>query len=266
MRLLINIPHKIVNYLMNTVKVLINKLLLLFNLKIVKSSSLTRINNEILKEPIVEKEFKILVNQIKKLYGDEHSPLALYSVYTSCKYLYENKIQGDIVEVGVYKGVNVAMAILYFSSKRDFSRNIYLYDTFEGMTDPGINDFGLLNKKILKKGDNYASKKMVFEKLSQIEYDQKKIYLIKGDVRNTLKYSKHDKIAFLRQDTDFYDSTLTTLNFLYDSVIKDGIIIYDDYGHWQGQFDAVNEFHELRKSSPLLIRTSRKERLEFKFN
>lgn len=251
---------------MKTLKLIINKFLFLFNLKIVKSSSLTKINNEILKEPIIEKEFKILVNQIEKLYGDENSPLALYSVYTSCKYLYENKIQGDIVEVGVYKGVNIAMAILYFALKRDFSRDIYLYDTFEGMTDPGKNDFGLLNNKILNKGDNCASKKMVSEKLSQIEYDQKKIFYIKGDVRNTLKHSKHTKIAFLRQDTDFYDSTLATLDSLYDSVIKNGIIIYDDYGHWQGQFDAVNEFHELRKSSPLMIRTSRKERLEVKLN
>ena len=251
---------------MKTLKEIINKFLFLFNLKIVKSSSLTKINNEILKEPIIEKEFKILVNQIEKLYGDENSPLALYSVYTSCKYLYENKIQGDIVEVGVYKGVSIAMAILYFSLKRDFSRDIYLYDTFEGMTDPGTNDYGLLNNKILNKGDNYASKKMVMEKLSQIEYDQKKIFLIKGDVRNTLKYSKHSKIAFLRQDTDFYDSTLATLDYLYDAVIKNGIIVYDDYGHWQGQFDAVNHFHELRKSSPLLIRTSRKERLEIKIN
>ena len=251
---------------MKILKAIINKFLFLFNLKIVKSSSLTKINNEILKEPIIEKEFKILVNQIEKLYGDENSPLALYSVYTSCKYLYENNIQGDIVEVGVYKGVNIAMAILYFALKRDFSRDIYLYDTFEGMTDPGTNDYGLLNNKILNKGDNYASKKMVMEKLSQIEYDQKKIFLIKGDVRNTLKHSKHTKIAFLRQDTDFYDSTLATLDCLYDSVIKNGIIVYDDYGHWQGQFDAVNEFHEIRKSSPLMFRTSRKERLEVKLN
>ena len=48
------------------------------------------------------------------------------------------------------------------------------------------------------------------------------------------------------------------------AVIKGGFIIYDDYGHWKGQYDAVKAFHKDNNIKPLLVRTSRKERIEIK--
>ena len=249
---------------MSKIKNFFNKIFSLFGFNIIKKSSMGKLNLEILKEPIIEEEFKKLIKKIEKIYNKKYSPHSLYSVYTSCKYIYENKIEGDIIECGVYEGVCIAMVLLYFSEKNDFSRSIYLYDTFEGMTKPSENDYYFINDKKLYEGDNFCSLDDVKNNLSSIYYDKSKINYIKGDVAQTLQKNNHQSIALLRLDTDFYESTLNELNSLYKSVISGGFIIYDDYGHWRGQHEAVNYFHQKNNIRPLLIRTSRKERIEIK--
>ena len=250
---------------MEKIKSIINSIFSLFGYIIIKETSVKKINVEILKEPIIEDEYKEYIKKIEDIFGKRHSPHSLYSVYTLCKYIYENKIDGDLIECGVYEGVCVAMMLIYFSEKKDFSKNIFLYDTFEGMTKPSDNDYYFINDKKLLKGDNYCSLEEVKNNLSSINYDKSKIHYIKGDVAQTLPENNHESIALLRLDTDFYESTLHELENLYDSVKKNGFIIYDDYGHWRGQYDAVNHFHKSKNLKPLLIRTSRKERVEIKF-
>ena len=68
------------------------------------------------------------------------SPERLYATYQAIKYAEANSIEGDVVECGVWKGGNsmvMAMALLSCNSQH---RNIYLYDTFEGMVEPGEKD------------------------------------------------------------------------------------------------------------------------------
>ena len=51
-----------------------------------------------------------------------------------------------------------------------------------------------------------------------------------------------EKISILRLDTDFYSSTKIELEILYKRLVKGGILIIDDYGHWKGVRKAVDEF------------------------
>ena len=87
------------------------------------------------------------------------------------------------------------------------------------------------------------------------------------DVRNQndLRNIVEGNIIILRLDTDFYDSTLASLNSLYSKVVKNGFIIHDDYGHWKGHYDACQKFYRDNNINPLLIRTCRKERIEIKY-
>lgn len=80
--------------------------------------------------------------------------------------------------------------------------------------------------------------------LNSTNYPQDKLHYIIGDVRKTLLNDKNkpEKIAILRLDTDWYDSTKVELQELYDKVVKGGIIIFDDYYHWDGQRKAVDEY------------------------
>ncbi len=62
------------------------------------------------------------------------------------------------------------------------------------------------------------------------------------EVEDTIPARIPDEIALLRLDTDWYTSTLHELHHLYPRLAKHGILIIDDYGHWQGARQAVDEY------------------------
>ena len=63
-----------------------------------------------------------------------------------------------------------------------------------------------------------------------------------GDVAQTLKTYRPEKIALLRLDTDWYESTKIELEVLYPLLVPGGILIIDDYGHFTGARKAVDEY------------------------
>jgi hypothetical protein len=83
------------------------------------------------------------------------------------------------------------------------------------------------------------------------------VQLFKGFFENSIpeKKSNLGKIAILRLDGDWYSSTMTCLNELYDLIMPGGFIIIDDYGHWQGCKTAVDKFRKNRNISGELFQT-----------
>lgn len=71
-------------------------------------------------------------------------------------------------------------------------------------------------------------------------------------------------IALLRLDTDWYESTWYELLHLYPMLIEDGILIIDDYGHWEGCRKAVDEYFKNESIHMLLIRIDYTGRLGVK--
>ncbi len=59
-------------------------------------------------------------------------------------------------------------------------------------------------------------------------------------------------LALLRLDTDWYESTRHELEHLYPRLAAGGVLIIDDYGHWDGARRAVDEYFE-RQAAPLLL-------------
>ena len=176
----------------------------------------------------------------------------LMSVIQSTKYLIENDIKGDFVECGVWRG-GCALAIAMVLKDFNVDRKIYLFDTFQGMTMPGKEDKGFDGfqpfrkfKKRQRENHNswcYASLedvKFQFEKLNLENYP----IFIKGDVLKTLSKEENlpQQIALLRLDTDWYESTKFEMNVLYPRIIKDGVLLIDDYTDWQGCKKAVDEY------------------------
>ena len=53
-----------------------------------------------------------------------------------------------------------------------------------------------------------------------------------------------ERIALLRIDTDWYESTRHELVHLYPRLSPGGVLIIDDYGHWQGARKAVDEYFQ----------------------
>ena len=189
------------------------------------------------------------------------SESSLYNLIEAVRYIELNKIEGDFVECGVWRGGSIIAVLKTLESVYSFEREIYLYDTFEGMTKPinvdksflGSSAIDVLHKSRIGRRTQHQAGVIAYSTLSDVRtgieetnYPSSKIHYIVGDVIETLKSSSHKKIALLRLDTDWYESTKAELEHLWDSVSSGGIVILDDYDYWQGARKAVDEFFQKR--------------------
>lgn len=172
-----------------------------------------------------------------------------YSLYQTVNYIVKNNIEGDLVECGVWKGGS-SMLMAYSLLEAGISnRKIYLYDTFEGMTQPGEMD-GQDEKDQWERGkvtdtlNNmcYSPIEEVKANMNKTGYSIENIILVKGKVEETLPGAMPAKISLLRLDTDWYESTKHELIHLYPLLERHGVLIVDDYGAWQGARKATDEY------------------------
>jgi hypothetical protein len=148
-------------------------------------------------------------------------------------------VPGDIVECGVWRGGNIVVA-----RQEAPDRMCWLYDTFTGMTEPGPMDETKSGKRI-PAGKHACSVEEVRSHLAAFGVlDDERLRFVVGDVGQTLRdlINLPDRIALLRLDTDFYASTRVELHALWPLLSSGGILIVDDYGHWRGARQAVDEF------------------------
>ena len=104
---------------------------------------------------------------------------------------------------------------------------------------------------------NHATLDEVRDGLHQTGYPPERVRFVPGDVLETVTPNSHDRIAFLRLDTDWHASTKHELECLYGRLVVGGVLVIDDYGRWRGSRKATDEFLEtLGSDAPLLVRTS----------
>ena len=185
-------------------------------------------------------------------------PIALLSTLDIVAMAEKKGVEGDLVECGVAKGGCAAMMALVsrgFGSRR----KLWLFDSYEGLPDPTEKDFvnGKAGEMIgpLLKG-------MLVGTMDQVEYlmfdkcglPRKEVVMVKGWFQDTLPPAKKTigKIAVLRLDGDWYESTKCCLDNLYDNVSSGGFVIIDDYATCYGSERAVTEFLHKRKITPEL--------------
>jgi O-methyltransferase len=181
------------------------------------------------------------------------SPERIKVLLDAIRYIISNNIKGDYVECGVWKGGSTLAVASVLEIMNNFDKKLWLYDTFEGMSEPTNFDLDIKGRKAedrLLKEDKNSSWVWAFSDLVEVKktmslskYPKEKIEYIKGKVEDTLVTENQPKeIALLRLDTDWYESTKVELEQLYPKVVKGGIIIIDDYGHWKGSQKAVDEY------------------------
>ena len=217
-------------------------------------------------EPHVDKKFLEICSSLEKIYNNELIEETNYTAYLITKNIITQNIKGCIVECGVHKGQKISIFIETLKLLNVYDRDIYIIDTYEGMTEPSKNDYQVITNKKLKQGELNCSLEEVKSNITKSGYPNDKLHFIKIDVRDkkNLKNNIIGDIALLRLDTDFYDSTLSILEALYYKVKKNGYIIHDDYGHWKGCYDACQDFYSKNNIKPCFIRTCRKEMVEVK--
>ena len=254
--------------MMSTKKIFSN-LLSKFGYTIVKK-------NEATFPDIVEQEFWEIYNFCKPF--TMTSVERMYALYNAVDYIISNKIEGDFVECGVWRGGSSMLIAKMLVNRKIKNRNIYLYDTFEGMTQPTTNDisFDGQNAGVLfedYRNDNQESTwcladlNDVKRNLSSTQFPERNLFFIKGKVEDTLeKNLPKNNISLLRLDTDWYESTKHELEILFPILVQSGVLIIDDYGHWQGCRKAVDEYFEGNPQKILLNRIDYTGRVGIKTN
>jgi O-methyltransferase len=175
------------------------------------------------------------------------SPERIFSLRQAVKHIYDHKIQGAFVECGVWRGGSMMAAAKTLLSLGDTTRDLFLFDTFEGMTEPTEFDVDHAGESASTNWQSLnewvaVSEDHVRENVLKSGYDKTKIHLIKGKVEDTLPQKAPNKIALLRLDTDWYESTKHELEHLYPRLEKGGVLIIDDYGHFAGARKATDEY------------------------
>jgi len=169
----------------------------------------------------------------------------LFQNYLFLKRLVKKNIRGVVVECGCWKGGNAA-----FMAKVS-GRETWAFDSFEGMPERKTHDNKEGHKRPLEEGDLAVSEKEIQQIVEKLQV-QNTVHIVKGWFNNTLSEQKKNigQIALLRIDGDFYESTKTVLEELYDQVESGGYIIFDDYHDFEGCRKAIYEFFLTRDVYP----------------
>ena len=178
----------------------------------------------------------------------------MYAVHQAAGHVARAGIAGDYVECGVWRGGSSMMAALTFKQAGDRERTMWLYDTFEGMPEPtledapnaiegaDVHDEWARNEAADHNDWCYAPLDEVRANMRSVGVDGDRLQLVKGKVEETIPATIPERIALLRLDTDWYESTKHELDHLYPLLSPGGVLIIDDYGHWPGARQAVDEY------------------------
>jgi len=188
------------------------------------------------------------------------------------RYVDRYRVPGAIVECGVWRGgsmLTVAHTLLRLGVT---DRDLYLFDTFTGMTAPTERDVRITQGKhadelLAAKGPGpmawarpgkfVATLDDVKEGFAALDYPQDRVHFVPGRVEDTVPEHAPEGIAILRLDTDWYESTKHELTHLYKRLAPGGVLIIDDYGTWHGSKEATDEFLDETGEALLLTRVSR---------
>jgi O-methyltransferase len=224
----------------------------------------TNFNSEFdcFKDPITETEVQILM--MSKPYSMT-PPMRIINTIRAVEHVVKNKIPGSFVECGVWKGGNTMAALQMMLLMGEHTREVYLYDTFEGMAKPtevdvrindGASAQSMLEAEIKTTESHmwcYSPLDQVKNDVNKVGYPQDLLTFIKGKVEDTIPKTMPTQISVLRLDTDWYESTIHELEYLYPLLSPGGILIIDDYGCWNGCRKAVDEYFAKLNIIPELI-------------
>jgi O-methyltransferase len=182
------------------------------------------------------------------------------------RYVVRHRIAGEIVECGVWRGGSMQATALTLMSLGETSRELHLFDTFEGMPPPTEED-----TRTRKSGETVSAAEAlatsardsklwaiaglddVRDAMTETGYPSEKVHYHVGMVEETTPGEAPEQIAILRLDTDWYASTKHELETLYERLTPGGILILDDYGDWDGARKATDEWLEATGEALFLV-------------
>lgn len=188
---------------------------------------------------------------------------ALVNVYECVRTVDQEEIPGAIAECGVWAGG--AIGLMALANRRyGRPRQLHLFDSFEGLPQPAEQDLDIVDGfriehpelapddgtgelvaigacAVAAYGDNpLADADDLLDRVLEIPAEQYTIH--QGWFQDTVAAADAGPLAILRLDGDWYESTRTCLEGLFDYISPGGFLILDDYGFFAGCSQAVDEF------------------------
>jgi hypothetical protein len=178
------------------------------------------------------------------------SPERIQALVDSVRHLERHHVAGSFVECGVWRGGSMMAAALALAGATN--RELFLFDTYEGNPapgDPDVDHRGVSAAQQLAADPSrtahisaVAHLEDVRRNMASTGYPESLIHYVAGNVEDTIPAMAPDRIALLRLDTDWYASTRHELQHLFPRMVSGGVLIVDDYGHWRGARQAVDEY------------------------
>jgi hypothetical protein len=175
----------------------------------------------------------------------------MYALHNAARHIVRTNLPGSIVECGVWKGGSAMICALTLLDLDRSDRDLYLYDTYEGMSAPTDKDVTHTGETAAEIGSRfeghgqkwtYAPYEEVQAAVLSTSYPKERVHFVKGKVEDTIPATIPESIALLRLDTDFYESTYHELTHLYPLLAPGGILIIDDYDYWRGSREATDQY------------------------
>lgn len=164
-------------------------------------------------------------------YFSEDRKYALRELARSTK-----NMEGSIAECGCYEG-----ASSWFIAEALPGVPFYIFDSFEGLSEPGKKDLMQGNNyQNWNRGDMGSNESVLRDNLKEYE----NIHIYKGWIPERFNEVINDRFRFVHIDLDLYDPTYASLEFFYPRMKSGGIIVLDDYGSTKcpGAFNAIIDY------------------------
>lgn len=158
-------------------------------------------------------------------------------------------VPGDFIETGAWRGgVTILMrAVLHAfgRSAADAKRCVWVADSFAGLPapDPQCDLRDAICHHLMHAVDDLRSDlESVRQAFARVGLLDERVHFLPGLFKETLPTAPIERIALLRLDGDWYDSTRDAIEALYPRVSPGGFVIVDDYGLPTGCARAIDEY------------------------
>ena len=150
------------------------------------------------------------------------------SVLLASKNISSNNM--NLAECGVCDGLTIYFAIKACEMS-NIAKKAFLYDSWETLADDKLRfKYDYLNIDITKKNLDCFQEDLVFNK---------------GLIPNIFKTARNpSEVSWLHIDLNSTDATKSSLDFFYSKLISGGVILFDDYGGFEGTRKVIDNFFD----------------------
>ena len=142
----------------------------------------------------------------------------------------QEQIPGDFLETGVWRGGASIFVKGCLAVHGDRTRRVWLADSFCGLPPPDDDRFPADRGWNLHRSAELAvSRSTVEANFRSYELLDERVHFLEGWFKATLPIAPIERLAVLRMDGDLYESTIQTLEAMYEKVSPGGFVVVDDF-------------------------------------